>query len=318
MSCEQNKKEESYDFFKNINRYIKDGKSIELTLNVDESPNGCTSFANYCESISVNKDIAKNICDRLVILYKHFSHGNNNYIGSTDFKNDFTFLNYWVNLKIRDSQFNERTCVDNFYGHIDSHALHHINNDIPNDLIYDIEQDELEKINKLYNLYKEYSELNAIVENRLEPNKEKLLALSTECCSDYIEVKYICNGDNNTKNNSKFCEILKEFESKYEKLYDPLAQKVSDFSDYFIKLKECPNNKIITTAVTGSIFGLIPLLGILYKFTPMRQMFRSKMGIFNNGISNNDEQTINMSLMEQENEPLKYHQGTYNIKYQSL
>ncbi|KMZ76590.1 hypothetical protein PVIIG_05973, partial [Plasmodium vivax India VII] len=108
------------------------------------------------------------------------------------------------------------------------------------------------------------------------------------------------------------------FKSKYDKLDENVVEKGSDVYDYFIKLSECPNNKIVTTAVTGTVVGLIPLLGVLYKFTPMGQMFRSKMGILNNNISNNDEDMTNMSLMEQENEPLRFQQGSYNIKYQSL
>ncbi|KMZ76882.1 hypothetical protein PVIIG_05692 [Plasmodium vivax India VII] len=57
---------------------------------------------------------------------------------------------------------------------------------------------------------------------------------------------------------------------------------------------------------------------ILYFFTPIGQMFRSKIGIINNNISNNDEEMTNISLIEQENEPINFQQGTYNIKYQSL
>ncbi|KMZ96416.1 hypothetical protein PVNG_05951, partial [Plasmodium vivax North Korean] len=128
---------------------------------------------------------------------------------------------------------------------------------------------------------------------------------------------YICNDGNNIKN-SKFCEKLNTFISKYKDLYTKVDNQGPEFSNNFIKLEECPNTKIITTAVTGTVVGLIPLLGVLYKFTPMGQVIRSKMGILNNDISNIDEDMTNISLMEQEKEPLKFQQGTYNIKYQSL
>ncbi|KMZ76709.1 hypothetical protein PVIIG_05708, partial [Plasmodium vivax India VII] len=114
-------------------------------------------------------------------------------------------------------------------------------------------------------------------------------------------------------NNSKFCQELNKFESKYNELDGKVREQASELSDYFIRLSECPNTKIITTAVTGSIIGLIPLFGVLYKFTPMGQVIRSKIGIINN-----DEEMTKMTLMEQENEPLRFKQGTYNIKYQSL
>ncbi|SCA81847.1 Plasmodium vivax Vir protein, putative [Plasmodium vivax] len=213
--------------------------------------------------------------------------------------------------------FNENTTVKDFYDYIGSHALSELNYDVSNTLIYDIDKDDLYKLNILYSLYEKYSKLNAITYDNLDQDKQSLYSHSTACCNDYNKAKYICN-DDNKNNNSKFCDKLNDFKSKYDKLEEKVVQQGSEFSDYFIKLSVCPNNKIITTAVTGTVVGLIPLFGVLYKFTPMGQMFRSKMGILNNDISNNDEEMTNISLMEQETEPLRFKQGTYNIKYQSL
>ncbi|SCA59853.1 Plasmodium vivax Vir protein, putative [Plasmodium vivax] len=192
-----------------------------------------------------------------------------------------------------------------------------INININYDYINSINEDYLYKMNILYNLYQNYVELNAIDYKKPEQDKQKLLILSTACCTDYNKAKYICNGDNKD-NNTKFCEKLTAFQSKYDKLYEEAAGKGSDYSKNFIRLSECGNNKIITTAVTGTVVGLIPLLGVLYKFTPMGQLFKSKIGILNNDISNNDEEMTKISLMDQENESLRFKQGTYNIKYQSL
>ncbi|SCA83705.1 Plasmodium vivax Vir protein, putative [Plasmodium vivax] len=213
---------------------------------------------------------------------------------------------------------NEGNSVRDLYDHLESQITGIGGFSIYLDFICDINKDDLNKMNILYRLYKNYTDLYDILDNSSQQVKETSLSLSTSCCKDYLEARYICD-TSKTNSNSPFCNNLEIFKSKYEReIYNKVDQKESDFSDYFIKLSECPNNKIITTAVTGTVVGLIPLLGILYKFTPMRQMFSSNKGILNNDISNNDEEMIKLSLMEQENEPYKFQQKTYNIKYQSL
>ncbi|CAI7719069.1 Plasmodium vivax Vir protein, putative [Plasmodium vivax] len=320
MTPVQSEKEELYNFFENIERYIEHGKSIEDIIDMDKSPTYCDSFTEQWGNISGSKEIAKNICIRFISLYKYLSEGKNNYRDNANYKNDCGFLNYWVNWKIQKGEFKEDTSVSDFRGYIDSHVLHVMGYYVAEDLIYDIDKDELNKMNNLFNLYEKYSKLNDLINDESGLDKQSLLSVSTECCIDYIKASNICNPDYNNNNNinSKFCEKLKNFESEYEKLYKKDGEIGSDISDNFIRLSECGNTKIMSNKLLGSMVGIIPLFGILYKFTPMRQMFRSKKGILNNDISNNDEEMIKMSFMEQENESLRFEQETYNIKYQPV
>ncbi|KMZ89399.1 hypothetical protein PVBG_05910 [Plasmodium vivax Brazil I] len=250
-----------YNFFENISRYIINGKSIEDIIDMDKSYTYCNSFTSMWGKKSGNKEIAENICYRFISLYKYLSHENHNY------KNDFAFLNYWVNRKIQEAEFNNDTTVSDFYGHIDSHVLHVMGYKISEGLIYDIDKDELNKMNNLFNLYEKYSKLNYIIDNDEGLDKQSLLSVSTECCIDYIKASNICNPDYNNNNNinSKFCEKLKNFESEYEKLYKKDGEIGSDISDNFIRLSECGNTKIMSNKLLGSMVGIIPLFGILYK-----------------------------------------------------
>ncbi|KNA02188.1 hypothetical protein PVNG_06063 [Plasmodium vivax North Korean] len=268
-------------------------------------------------SYFTDKERAKVICKQIIKLYDSLNGCKNTSNSGYNIKCS-KFLNYWINFKLRESMKNEDDSFCNVYNGIESQFTGPVEYIINLYLIYHIDSDELDKMNILYSLYDKYTDIDNILKNTSPVDKRSLLNLSTACCTDYIKAKYICNGDDNRNDNSKFCDELDSFRKKYENIYSRVNEKGPGISDYFIKLSECPNNKIITTAVTGSIIGLIPLLGVLYKFTPMGQVLRSKMGILNNDISNNDEETINMSLMEQENEPLRFKQGTYNIKYQSL
>ncbi|SCA60113.1 Plasmodium vivax Vir protein, putative [Plasmodium vivax] len=306
---------ESYEFFEKIQDYIQEAKSAESNAESHNAEDKCNSFMISSGRYFTDKERAKIICKQFIKLYDSLTDCKIN--SNTNYKKCSDFLNYWVNFKLRKIMKGEDNCVSHVYDLLESQftADEDFNINIDNKYIYNINEDDLHKMNILYSLYEKYTDISAMLENTTSRDKELLLSLSNASCKVYHEANYMCNDDNN---NSKFCQELNKFESKYNELDGKVREQASELSDYFIRLSECPNTKIISTAVTGTIVGLIPLLGVLYKFTPMGQVLRSKMGILNNNISNTDEDTTNISLMEQENEPIKFQQGTYNIKYQSL
>ncbi|CAI7718039.1 PIR protein [Plasmodium vivax] len=308
---------ESYEFFENIEEYIEKAKSAESNTTSSNAERECDSFMTFSGHIFRVKERAKIICEQYTNLYDLLTDCKNKSGNNPNYNKCSEFLKYWVNFKLIESMKNEGHTVHHVYDLLEGQITSNVNNNINLNFICDINNEDLNKMNILYSLYENYSELKTIINTNPEEGKQKLLPLSSACCIDYIKANYICNDGNNIKN-SKFCEKLNTFISKYKDLYTKVDNQGPEFSNNFIKLEECPNTKIITTAVTGTVVGLIPLLGVLYKFTPMGQVIRSKMGILNNDISNIDEDMTNISLMEQEKEPLKFQQGTYNIKYQSL
>ncbi|GAB69840.1 hypothetical protein PCYB_005890 [Plasmodium cynomolgi strain B] len=212
---------------------------------------------------------------------------------------------------------NESLCIKNIYDNIGDHFQHtNFYKKIFN-LIYDINKDDLDKMNKLYSLYENYSKLNTIIDSNQDLDKQQLLTLSTACCTDYIKASYICNGGNN-KNNNKFCEKLKAFKSKYEELYNKVDTNGFEISANFKKLTQCGNTNIVSTALVGTAVGLIPLLGVLYKFTPLGQYFNYKKRKLSQLCRNNNEEMDNIKLMDQESEHISYQQGGFNIKYHSV
>ncbi|SCA60749.1 hypothetical protein PVC01_000110000 [Plasmodium vivax] len=309
MSCSTNEKIDRYDFYNNIDKYIAEVRKIEKPIPPNTPITECDEYSNM-HSLG-NKEKANILCNNFARL--------NKFVASieTEVHNKCNFLNYWLNSELSQTWFSKDNTVSEVYIGIESYIFSNevyapLNCDLCN-----INKDELYKINKLYNLYKNYSKLNTIIDSEPDPNKQEIIELSTQCCADYNDVSYICKG-NNKNNNLEFCNILNDFELKYHVLYQSAIRKGSDYSNNLIILSECPNNKIITTAVTGTVVGLIPLLGVLYKFTPMGQVFRSKMGILNNDIRNTDEDMTNIPLMGQDSDNIISRQGTYNIKYQSL
>ncbi|CAI7724047.1 Plasmodium vivax Vir protein, putative [Plasmodium vivax] len=315
MGCEQEKEVDSYDFFDKIENYIDNVNNAQSSSSVG-GVSGCNTFSTVSKSWFNDELIAKNVCEELIKLYESLNYLKNMKIRDANYNNESRFFNYWVNFKISKSMIKGSDCIQNIFNSIESQCDSVFHNKLDISVIYDIDKNDMHKMNILYNLYENYVKIKAIIDSKSGMDDQSLYSHSTACCTDYFKTSYICDADNKSKN-LKFCEKLETFVSKYRGLYNTVDQKGPPFTENFIKLEECPNPKIITTAVTGTVVGLIPLFGVLYKFTPMGQMFRSKIGILNNNISNNEEMT-KISLIEQGNEPIKFQQGKYNIKYQSL
>ncbi|KNA01628.1 hypothetical protein PVNG_05788 [Plasmodium vivax North Korean] len=264
-----NIKKKHYEFFEKIEEFIKKAKSAESTTSLSEDENGCNSFMQSSERYITDKETARTICKQFIELYESLTdlkskkENDHNYIKCSK------FLNYWVNFKLSENMKNDDDSVRDVYNAIESQITGSDGHDIFLCFIYDINKDDLYRMNILYNLYDKYIKLKNIIEDTSEPNKQSLLNLSTACCPHYIKAGYICNPGNNNNNSSKFCKELNTFKSKYDDIYQKIVQKGADYSNNFIKLEECSNPKIITTAVTGSIIGLIPLLGVLYKVSEL-------------------------------------------------
>ncbi|KMZ92298.1 hypothetical protein PVMG_03653 [Plasmodium vivax Mauritania I] len=266
MSCPPKTNEESYEFFDNIEDYIKKAKSAESTAASSNTDSICDSFMKSSRTGFKEIITANRICKEYMNLYYSINELRSNLNSDPRYKKCREFLNYWINIKFRENMNNEYDCVHDVYDALESHITgigdHYVNLFF----IYDINKDDMYKMNILYSLYEKYIKLKTIIESTLE-QKKQVLPLSTECCTDFVQAKYICKDDKN--NGSTFCKKLESFETKYKMLYPKFEAKRSEFSDSLIKLEECSNTKIITTAVTGTVVGLIPLLGVLYKVSEL-------------------------------------------------
>ncbi|CAI7717561.1 PIR protein [Plasmodium vivax] len=303
MSCLPEIKEDSYNFFEGIDNYRNYEEEIKTTATANITQ-CCTSFTSGWNKL-LDTEMKKNICENFFKLYKKLTK-----VNVFDVK-DWGFLNYWLNFKI--GQFNNNNiCVKEFYNHMESQCVDIIESLLYKDLIYNIKEEDLKKMNLLYGLHENYRTVNNIISNNQQDKLDLLLETSTKCCSDYIYANYLCNDKEN-----KFCTELKNFKTTYEKLYNQLGEKSPEYSNNFIQLTQCDNNTV-STAVIGTTVGLVPLLVALYKFTPLRQLIISNKGKLTQEYRNNDDEMRNIMLMDQQSEQTSSHQGTYNIKYHSV
>ncbi|KMZ95093.1 hypothetical protein PVMG_05965 [Plasmodium vivax Mauritania I] len=249
MNCSPEIRKDSYDFFKDIENYINYEEKIQTTATTDITQ-CCTSLMKWGKTLR-NNEKAKNICENFFKLYKILPKGK-------EYKEkNWGFLNYWMNFEL--GQVNKNICVNEFNNDIESQCFGIIEYFLFENLLYNVKKDDLNKMNKLYNLYNKYNELKIIINTTPEINKQSLLTVSTQCCSDYIEANYLCKGENN-----EFCKQLQSFKSKYEELYSIIDRKGSEYTNNFIKLTQCDNN-IMSKALIGTTVGLVPLMVGLYK-----------------------------------------------------
>ncbi|SCA81989.1 VIR protein [Plasmodium vivax] len=318
MGCNPTIKDDSYKFFDNIENYIKKVDDAQQNRVTTEITSKCKGIYYTMSSSFENELIATSVCEEIVKLYKSLDKIKGKSKCSKDNNNDCEFFNYWVNFQISKSRFNESNCIYHIYDAIESQFTGTDHYDVNIELIYDIKKDELDKMNILYRLYKIYTDLDNILDNKTKDTKELLLSYSTACCTDYLEANYLCSGGNDDNNsNIQFCTQLENFKTKYIGLYERVDRNGPEYTNNFKRLTQCDNNTV-STALIGTTVGLVPLLVGLYKFTPLRQLINSNKGKLTQEYRNNDDERRNIMLMDQGSEHISSQQGTYNIKYHSV
>ncbi|VUZ99740.1 PIR protein [Plasmodium vivax] len=318
MCSTRSRDEEIYEFFDNIEEYIKKAKTAESPSVFTKAEKGCNAFMNSSGSYFKDEDTAKGICVQYIKLYDSLSDLTSTSRIETNYKKCRKFLNYWVNFKFRENMKNEDYSVCNVYDFIESQFTANTDFNVHIGLIDNINKDDLYKMNILYRLYKIYTDLDDIVDNATNHVKKKLSSLSSACCTDYLVANYMCNGGNGDNiNPSQFCMQLQKFKKKYEGLYVRVNRNGVEYSNNFIQLTQC-NNNTVSTALIGTTVGLVPLLVGLYKFTPLRQLMNFKKGKLTQEYRNNEDEMRNIMLMDQGSEHISSQQGTYNIKYHSV
>ncbi|KMZ89811.1 hypothetical protein PVMG_06166 [Plasmodium vivax Mauritania I] len=245
-----------YDFFDNILTYVKETEKVEGDASSDNEYDECHGFSRV--HVEQHVEEGKKVCEHFIKLYN--SLPNIKKKGDPNYEKDLKFLNYWLNFKLIQSRINETTCVNNFASLMEGYLWGPLPSYYSSDFAYNIKEEDLNKMNILYNLYKNYSKIQSALQN--EPCKPEDLKLdcSNECFLEYKLHRSRCRGVQN-----KFCKELETFKTNYENLYEKVEAKGKDCSKFFKRLPENENSNIISISLLGSGLGSISLFGILYK-----------------------------------------------------
>ncbi|CAG9485500.1 unnamed protein product [Plasmodium vivax] len=319
MACSRSKKEENYDFFENVEAFIKYADGIKTTATESDVSADCTALLNGMYS-SGNRVIIRNICEDFLKPYKSLSTSQEVH------QNYKEFLNYWLNFRLDEDMHNENICVHDFYDDMENYCERTLENSVSLYVIYDMEQGELDKMNILYNLYYNYYKIfkNG---NIVCDGKSSCSQFTNNCLKYYGDGIIKCP----TIETDNFCRKLDQFRVNYEQL-----QKRTDISNNGYKpsdmeslptreqalylqgsaLQNLKNIVIWAMYIMGPTVGLSVIFLYFYKYTSFGKRICSKINkkkIICDSI-NQETYFLQCNL---ENDNISCRKRPYNVRYHS-
>ncbi|SBT54436.1 PIR Superfamily Protein [Plasmodium ovale wallikeri] len=305
-----------YSFFNDIDTYKKYDYYIETKYKEDEhNQNTCNTFLP--EVTISNIESANDVCAKFKNLYKFIIHRNSQAKPSSLNDNDYTYLNYWINSKLRNSTPSHKYTVKKFYERISLHEEDFVTG-IFEKKLYDLDNGDFNNMILLSDLHDKHGKIfqfTTKIEDQIIPCIEHF----QEFISTYKTGIIQCPSDN-----TSFCKALKHFKDEYEKIF--LGKH--SMTEYCIDrdrlelptYEDVSKNKQITMVgtVLGPSFGALFTLLYLYKFTPFGQWILAKMGTKKGAHSNIYEEHEQSFLNSSDNEDINSDYNQYGISYDSL
>ncbi|SBT00508.1 PIR Superfamily Protein, partial [Plasmodium ovale curtisi] len=308
MVCSDDSPEEEYKFFEYIYDYI----NYEAQLEQNEISNSFNLDYSFIEDIyqrigseserEGNIPKLKRISEKFIYLVDLLLSRRMTAVSNGNY--EFDFLNYWLNKEINKID-SGNFCKKSFYQSLKQKNRKYDNLNKLSSRIHDIAEKDLEDMNILYTLYKNYKEIYEKIRGG-NPKEEDCMVLANKCVEQYKKIKDKC-----LLRGTYFCQVLENFKEKYEKIelckynfvkwtknnlpslvgnndttipdckthvreetqqltqeYSGKPENTGDHSNIDVQ-----NITIGTTATIGMSF----IFFILYKFTSIGQFLRSQM-----------------------------------------
>ncbi|GAW82746.1 variable surface protein [Plasmodium gonderi] len=329
-----------YEFFSNIDMYMKKVNGLESFLtrifevapgvevvkgvgfpSKDDIIKNCNIFS---KSVPLNGVSSEEICKKFICLIGSMPSVTFIQPLQNIHKIDCGFLKYWLNLKLKHTSKSSSFKVEDFYKIFKNHFR-----DFKHDLlskceIKDMENDVLENMRMLYELYVYRDELY----NFLTPSSTDYSKQCSEyingCISNLKSLKDKC-----TRKNSEFCEALDVLKKQLQfliismaptnicdkKLLNELSNELG-LTEKFSASSEIGkgmSNVVISTAL--SLLALLFICFYTYKYTPfgtkLSNIIQGKIIDIKYGHNKNNNSTLNSS----EKHRKKSNAGEYSILY---
>ncbi|CAI7722626.1 hypothetical protein PVPAM_130012800 [Plasmodium vivax] len=262
---------DDYDFFHNIGTYIYYENYLENEGKLEQ-------FQTACEKISTPSNYSyvfpsRVDCQKFLYLVKLL----NDVYGSVFNKYHCSFLNYWINSKLKSYDLEKAIDPKSFYADVMVHYEKIKFNETLKSNLKSIDNEILDKLNILYNLHKSYSKIyNDTNSEFLCKSVVSCSPHTTACYNEYKKGMIRCLTDK-----TKFCELLNQFGEKYNDLKNkpttslgfnitdliilPSQEEIS--KEFSTRIETWEDKTIMINSILVSTFGISFILLILYKFT---------------------------------------------------
>ncbi|SBS99485.1 PIR Superfamily Protein [Plasmodium ovale curtisi] len=335
-----------YSFFDSFDKYedkvkyaeeittVNDEKYMEDILNDNEIHFLDEICFSEKTTVSCNSLLNDNIfskipkphitCEKFKYLYHSLIGVRKNSRYQPD-ENDYIFLNYWLNDKLRSNNLNSSFYVKDFYVALQKMDNIYFSNQFLEEKLNNIESYHLENMRILFDLYKTKNEIyNIISEGKLKNKMDSCLEYKKECNIKYRDGIINCrNGCND------FHNALKQFKCLYE---SSMAMYKDDKDDLQYKeLFELPDHDSLINEYRRKHFGsitnilfLVPAFGLIFMlmysnmFSPYRHYILEKIKSKKNEWFNVKERENKLLSHTYDNDNRIIDEGEYNIGYYSI
>ncbi|SBS99692.1 PIR Superfamily Protein [Plasmodium ovale curtisi] len=343
-----------YKFCRNSPYYqmVIEKEKKEVVQKIEDK---CKTFSSNVCSFENSSD--KDICEKFFYMYKYLHEYYDTQDSQSTLTNeDFDFLNYWLNVKLKGRNSSALICIDEFNKKIKEGVENIITSEIKLEKsLHVIDPDNLENMELLYELYDNSRIILNMMRGQDYPDEgqtnEKTLGEENECeekeseeneckekaseekemkkqksCSDYTEdcsTKYKKAMDKCLNDNDDFYKALKDFKISYNIAVEQETEDLRNCksSEYFHLPNYDPVLEKQRNIMAGKILSAPLILSfvipLLYKYTPFGPFFRAKTKMIKNRWMNPEENESELLLSSTDNEDNIYENGEYNIGYYS-
>ncbi|SBS91372.1 PIR Superfamily Protein [Plasmodium ovale curtisi] len=313
--------EERYGFFKMFDQYApKEGSVVQSS----DSKSHCDSFLS--DHIFTHIISPKEFCKKFKRLYNIIINTKRPGKEHGEFdQNDCSFLNYWLNDKLRGVTADTTISIENFYQKSKAADEESFKSTLLDKKLYNIEKHDLENMRKLYDLYNIKSNVSEAIANEMGNEKSvSCLTYTKECFGKYRDAIINCRDGC-----SYFYSVLTEFKKKFEVELSPYTKKsisckhkeLFELPDYGVVIKEHESVKIIrntTISVLFLVFGVFFMFTFSDKLIPMSQHILEKIKRAKNILFGARERNNELLSYTLDNDYIIGDNESYSISYYSV
>ncbi|SBT84364.1 PIR protein [Plasmodium ovale] len=273
-----------YTFLRNAHYYGNLPSDFEKVDVERKKKEVCGNFLN---DTNLSEDSsAKDICKDFLNMYNYLNKIDKSQKEEKSFTDeDGHFMNYWLNVNLRDKNIDSKICVNGFYGKLKSKNESFFSSTTKLEKhLHVIDTDTLENMKLLYKLYDNAVKIISMINTQNYTDGERNEAqkscskYTNECDKDFKEAMDRC-----LSSNIDFYNALKNFKDGYKIITEPSSNKSNvcnsrEFS-FFPQYDAVLEKKANAIKISSTLFALSLTLPLIYKYTPFGPLLRTKISM---------------------------------------
>ncbi|SBS94653.1 PIR Superfamily Protein [Plasmodium ovale curtisi] len=311
-----------YTFLRNAHYYGNLPSDFEKVDVERKKKEVCDTFLN---GTNLSDDSSsKDICKDFLYMYNYLNKINKSRKEDKTITGEVChFMNYWLNVNLRDKNIDAKICVNEFYDKLKSKDASFFSSTTKlEEHLHVIDKDTLENMKLLYKLYDNAVKIISMINTQNYTDEERKEAqkscseYTNECDKDFKEAMDKC-----FNSNDDFYSALKNFKDGYKIITEPSSNELNVcnssefhyFPWYDVVLEKKKN--AIKISSTLSVLSLV--LPLIYKYTPFGPFLRTKINMVKDRWINPDINEDELLPLSTDIEDNISDNEEYNIGYYS-